>query len=254
MSAEAWPAAAPGPAEVHVWLAPLAVAASDLSALAASLSADERERAGRYRFERDRRFFAAGRGILRRLLGAYLGLPPAAIAFTTGPHGKPRLISGGPGDSLRFNLSHSGGLALIALARGREVGVDLERVRPIGDLPTLAGSCCSRTEARRLLALAEADRLPAFFRTWTRKEAYLKARGDGLSLPPEHVEVADCLGEAARLLHVVGAPGEEERWSLWGLTPAPDAVGAVAVEGRGCRLFCFRDIPSAGASLPAESP
>jgi 4'-phosphopantetheinyl transferase len=223
--------------EVHVWLAGLDVARQpdDL----APLSAEERRRAARFHFERDRRRFTAARSCLRRLLGAYLGVSPAAIAFGAGPQGKPHLAGPPAASGLRFNLSHAGDLALIAVTREREVGADVECIRPVADLARLAASCFSPAERAQLLALQPDDRLAAFFRGWTRKEAYLKARGIGLSCAPERVEVSVRADEPARLLGVPGGPCEAMRWSLWGLTPAPEAVGAVVVEGRGCRLTCL---------------
>lgn len=165
---------------VHVWRVSLATCPPDARAL---LSADERERAGRFHFARDRDRFTAARAALRRVLGDYLERAPDALTFAYSSHGKPSI------DGLAFNVSHSNELALIAVTRGREVGIDIEWHRPDVDLPSVARSSFSDTEQRALFALPPAEQLDAFYRIWTRKESYIKAHGDGLSLPLDSFSV-----------------------------------------------------------------
>jgi 4'-phosphopantetheinyl transferase len=208
--------------------------------LAASLSPDERDRAGAFVRERDRRHFTVGRGVLRAILSRYAGIPPKQVRFCYGPHGKPALDEAHGGQTLRFNLAHSHDLALYAVTRGREIGVDLEWVgRPVPDAATIAEHYFSAAERARLRALPELLRHEAFYNCWTRKEAYLKARGEGLSLPLDQFDVSLAPGEPAALLSSHGDPGEVVRWTLWALIPGPGYVAALAVEGGDWQLECW---------------
>jgi 4'-phosphopantetheinyl transferase len=159
--------------DVALYTVDLDHARHDQPSLLQSLSPDERARAARFRFERDRRRFVAGRGALREILGEALGRPPSSIAFAYGPQGKPRLAA----DEIQFNVSHSEGLGLIAVAGDRRVGVDIERVRAKGSGMDVAKRFFSRAEVATLRALPRGLRTEAFFACWTRKEAYIKARG-----------------------------------------------------------------------------
>jgi 4'-phosphopantetheinyl transferase len=165
---------------VHVWRVSLATCPGDARPL---LSADECERADRFHFARDRDRFVAARAALRRVLGGYLDCAPESLVFAYSAHGKPSV------DGLAFNVSHSNELALIAVTRGREVGVDIEWHRPDIDLPSVARSSFSLVEQRALFALPRAEQFAAFFRIWARKESYIKAHGDGLSLPLDSFSV-----------------------------------------------------------------
>ena len=229
-------ASAPGYArlaagEVHVWSAFL----DELPpARLAWLSADEKDRAARFYFEPDRNRFVAARALLRDLLGRYLGLDPAALVFGYGPRGKPSLAGG-----LRFNVSHSGGLALLAFSEDRELGVDVEQERPVPEAESIAERYFSPGEGRELGRQPAAERPQAFFRCWTRKEAFIKATGDGLSRPLGDFEVTLAPGEPARLLRVEGDPEEAGRWWLEGLEPAAGFAAALAVRGRPTRVACW---------------
>ncbi|HUP42520.1 MAG TPA: 4'-phosphopantetheinyl transferase, partial [Thermoanaerobaculia bacterium] len=154
-----WPAGAPSVApaagELQLWLADLDRPPVPLDRLAATLDPAERERAARFHFEVHRRRFTAGRGLLRRLLGELLGVAPEALVFAYGEKGKPRLVAGAA--ELRFNLSHSANGALLAVARGRELGVDLEAIRPMDDAEALVERFFHPAE-RRVFAGLEADR------------------------------------------------------------------------------------------------
>jgi 4'-phosphopantetheinyl transferase len=210
---------------VDVWL-------GDLDALGGRadltvLSEDERLRAGRFRFVQDRHRFAASRALLRRLLGRALGLAPGAIRFEYGAYGKPRLA--GDAGPLWFNLSHAGRWGLFAVSAG-EVGVDLESVRPLEDLDSLAGTVFSTGERAALSALPSPQRVQGFFNGWTRKEAYVKARGDGLSRALDGFDVTVAPGDPPRLLRVAGEPDEPARWALSSFEPLPGYVAAMCVE------------------------
>ena len=164
--------------EGRVWRLSLDRDASEFARLHAFLSDDERERAARFHFERDRNRFAAGRGQLREVLGELLEIPPSAVRFTYGPQGKPALAHE---TDLRFNLSHSQDLALLAVTQNQEVGVDLEFIRPDLDPLEVAPSVFSPDECAVLESLPEEERIPAFYGYWTRKEAFIKALGIGFT-------------------------------------------------------------------------
>jgi 4'-phosphopantetheinyl transferase len=232
------------PGEVHVWCAALDRPAGEVRALARLLSTDERDRAERFHFERDRARFVAGRATLRLILAGYTHAGPEGLVLRQGRQGKPALV-GEPGalaeaGALHFNVSHSEGVALYAFALGRQVGVDVEHVRPVDDAEQIAARFFSPAECAALAMLPPDARLQAFFTCWTRKEAYVKAIGEGLSRPLEGFAVSLAPGEAAALLHVEGDPDEARRWRLEALAPAQDYVGALAAEGHGWRLACWR--------------
>jgi 4'-phosphopantetheinyl transferase len=239
-----WELAPPRPAlpgdEVHVWRALLDAPAERVRRLLELLASDERERAARFHFERDRRRFTVARGVLRGILGGYLNTAPAALRFVYGAQGKPALAPEQDAGGLRFNVSHSEGVALFAFARGRELGVDVERVSPRVSCEEIAGHFFSPGEVARLRALPAELREAAFFDCWTRKEAYIKARGEGLSLPLDGFDVSLGPGEPAALVANRLDPAEVARWSLLALAPWPGFAAAVAVEGRGWRLKCWR--------------
>jgi 4'-phosphopantetheinyl transferase len=219
--------------EVHVWHVALEQPPECLRTLERLLAAEERRRADRFVFEKDRHHFIVGRGVLRLLLGGYRDTDPARVPFTYGFNGKPALADG---STLRFNLSHSGGLAAYAFTHGRELGIDVEQLRPLPDAEGIAERFFSRTEREALRALPGELKCHGFFNCWTRKEAYLKACGSGLARPLDEFDVTLRPGEPARLLHVVGQPDEVTRWSLCELTPPPGYVAALMVEGHGWRL------------------
>ncbi|MDQ6774342.1 MAG: 4'-phosphopantetheinyl transferase superfamily protein [Candidatus Dormibacteraeota bacterium] len=222
--------AAPAAGELHLWRAALDPTPDVLARLEASLTEDERARATRFRFPRDRARFAAGRGWLRELLAGYLDLAPEEIRIVAGTYGKPRLGAGPVW--LRFNASHSDGLAVFAVARNREVGVDVERIRPDFPIDEVAHHFYSAREQADLAALSEADRLRAAFAVWTRKEAYLKAVGTGLALSLDAFDVTVRPGDPVRLHGHGGGAAQARRWSLHTVDLGPDYAAAVSVEGR----------------------
>jgi 4'-phosphopantetheinyl transferase len=220
--------------EVHVWRVSLEGSGASDEPRLAVLSTAERDRATRFRFEADRARFVRSHAALRTILAAYMAAAPSELVFGEGRHGKPFLES--PTGALRFSLSHSGDLALVAVAGGREVGVDLERVRPVSDMAGIAARFFSPAEQQALEQVAPADRLRAFFATWVLKEAYLKGCGDGLLRQLSAFDVTIGGDEPARLLAARDRPGDEARWTLRCLDPGASYVAALAAEGAGWRL------------------
>ncbi|HZI78371.1 MAG TPA: 4'-phosphopantetheinyl transferase superfamily protein [Vicinamibacterales bacterium] len=214
--------------DASIWLADLDAADAGESALAI-LSEDERVRADRFVFDIHRRRFIACRAWLRTRLAERLGRPPASLRFEYGPVGKPSLFGGEP---LRFNVSHSDRHALVAMAEGAEIGVDIERLRPLSDMDALAARVFSTAEQAALGRVPADRRIDAFFAGWTRKEAYIKARGEGIGFLGA-IEVALSPGETPRLIRVAGQPEELQRWSLEAFTPVPGCAAAVCLEGPG---------------------
>jgi 4'-phosphopantetheinyl transferase len=226
--------------EVHVWRATLDQTPSQIQSFLRNLAADEQARAERFHFERDREHFIVARGVLRAILGGYLNRAPESLSFCYSSHGKPALAGESDGDTIRFSVSHSHGVALYAVTRGREVGIDLERIRSDVAVAEIAGRFFSRREVAMLRTLPTEVQRQAFFHCWTRKEAYIKARGEGLSLPLDQFDVSLAPGEPDAVPGTQPDPSEASRWSLQELTPGPSYVAALAVEGHGWRLACWQ--------------
>jgi 4'-phosphopantetheinyl transferase len=220
-----------GPGEVHVWSVRLDPPPDTVERLGRSLSSDEWERARRFRFERHQRQYVVGRGALRTLLAAYLGTGPELIRFTYGPRGKPFLAAPFEDSGLFFNLSNSDELALVGLVRGVEIGVDVEYLKRMPDCEVIAERFFSESERKVLRELPAERKEEAFFNCWTRKEAYLKAVGEGLAAPLDSFDVTLAPGDAPRMLTLKGDAGRAAPWFFRHLLPAPDYVGAVAIEG-----------------------
>ena len=219
--------------EVHLWHVSLRRPHVELARLDALLSGDERVRADRFRFARDRDRFVAARGLLRAILAGYLDRDPADLRFAYGPHGKPTLPA--PDAELRFNIAHAGEHALVAVGRGRELGIDLEAVRADLEFGELAATSLTASERDLLATVPPARRPECFASLWTRKEALAKAIGLGLALPFDRVDVAE-----------VGAPGSwigwespfpgGRGWSLRSLDAGRGFAAALAVEGDGVEV------------------
>lgn len=214
---------------VHVWRAPLDHPEALAARLAEGLSAQERERAARFRRPELAARFMAGRGIVRDVLARYLNARPAELRFAVAERGKPGLSA--PHRWLRFNASNSGGLTLVAVTAGREVGVDVEEIRSVPEALAIADRMLSERERAALRALPEEQRQDAFLHCWTRKEAYIKAVGGGLWTGLDGFDVAFSPGEEARLLAVRGSAEEAARWTLRSLDPGAGFVGALVAEG-----------------------
>jgi len=212
--------------EVHVWRASLELDAADLRCLEQTLRQEEHGRAKRFVSEGDRRDFVAARGILRTLLGKYLECTPESVQFWHGPRGKPAISSSSSTHPLRFNLSHSHGLVLIGIAQDHEVGVDVELIRGEVAGEAIASRYFSEKEFEELSELPAGMKAEGFFRCWTRKEAYIKARGEGLSIPLKSFSVS----LKARTQEVLQSPDHTE-WCLQSLDPEFGYAGALAAEG-----------------------
>lgn len=218
--------------QVHVWRADLDQTTAQIDGFLHTLSADERARAERFHFQRDRERFVVARGALRAILGLYLNRAPQCLSFRSSAHGKPALVLKDGEDPIRFNVSHSRGMALYAITYGRAVGIDLEYMRSDLEVEQIAERFFSRREIATLRALPASLRRYAFFLCWTRKEAYIKARGEGLSLPLDQFDVSLVPGETAALLDTRPDLDEALRWSLRELKPGLSGyAAALAVEG-----------------------
>ncbi|MEQ9552690.1 MAG: 4'-phosphopantetheinyl transferase superfamily protein [Coleofasciculus sp. G3-WIS-01] len=224
--------------QIHVWQADLNRSLAQIERFAQLLSPDEQQRASRFYFERDRNHFIAGRGILRTILSRYLNQPPNQIQFDYSSRGKPALATINPENTLGFNLSHSHGLALYALSPTLKLGIDLEYMRPMPDVQKLAQRFFTSREYAAIQTLSGDQQQIAFFNGWTRKEAYLKATGDGLAGLSE-IEVSLIPGESAKLLSIAGDSNAAAHWSVYPLTPAPDYVAAVAIPGQDWQIDCI---------------
>lgn len=229
-----------GPEEVHVWRAPLDLAEEDVRYLERTLAPDERERADRFHFERDRRRYVVAHGALRDVLSRYVGAEPGQLRFRHGSSGKPALTEVFGSGGIEFNLTHSNELALCAVARDRQIGVDLECVRSGFSEERIAEQFFSREEIEELRALPHELQKEAFFSCWTRKEAYLKAIGDGLLSPLDQFSVSLTPGEPAVLRKTADSLSEAARWSLQALMPGPGYAAALVVEGRPWKLACWQ--------------
>jgi 4'-phosphopantetheinyl transferase len=221
---------------VHVWRAHLDQSPSMVGRFQHSLSVDEQMRADRFCFRQDRERFIVARGLLRTVLGRYSDRAPEDLTFTYNHYGKPFIVSKAGAEAIRFNVSHSHGTALYAITRDREIGVDLELIRDGLEVEQIASSFFSRREVSILGALPAELRRRALFLCWTRKEAYIKARGEGLSLPLDQFEVSLIPGEPAALMSTQPDSGEAFRWTLQDLSFASGYAAAFAVEGRAFSL------------------
>ena len=226
------------PREVHVWQADLDVSPESLKWLAQTLSPDEQARAARFRLARDQHRFTTGRGLLRVILADYLGRDPRHVQFVYGSQGKPALADELGGRSFCFNLAHSASSVLIAVTRAREVGIDLEYIRPISDDWYFAAQVFSPRELAALKAMPVEAQQDGLIRCWVRKEAYLKARGTGLLASLPAISIIPTADGSSLMLDVEGVPEAGHAWSLHDLDAAPGFVAALAVEGHDWQFTC----------------
>ena len=211
--------------EVQVWGVWLSGSDASLAYYQSTLSPEELQRAERFRFEHLRHSYTRSRGSLRLLLAHYLGHPPNEIQLICRPKGKPILRDS---SQIDFNASHSGQMALYAFTMGCELGIDVEQLRKLDDAESIAARFFSTAEASELLSLTPEQRGPAFFRCWTRKEAYVKAVGDGLAIPLNRFQVTLLPGIPARFVHLASDMGTAADWTLDHLELAPGYLGALA--------------------------
>jgi 4'-phosphopantetheinyl transferase len=223
------------PGEIDIWRVALEVHDLRYRELELWLSQEERRRASRFVFDRDRSRFVACRGRLRAILARYLKGEPHRIEFRYGPQGKPSLNPAAD-PSFFFNLSHSQNLALIAVRRSGEVGVDVESLRPIEEAEAIARRYFTSREHAALAALPPEERIAAFFRCWTRKEAMLKATGEGIGVSLDAVEVTLGPQEPPRVVSIRGSGDSAETWRLYHVAPRDGFIGAVAAQGDAERI------------------
>jgi 4'-phosphopantetheinyl transferase len=228
--------------EVHVWHFSLELPASVFGALLVHLDDKEKERAARFKFPPPRNQFIASHAFLRTVLARYLQTDSRSLRFRTLAQGKPELIEG----NLSFNLSHTDGAAVVAISRSRPVGVDVERIRENFDPLELAERFFSREETEWLRAQPDDQRFGAFFSCWTAKEAYIKACGDGMSIPLSGFSVIPYSGQVELKLEIHGKPEESARWSMWQLDLGANLRSALAVEAKNLtvRVGAMVDIPT----------
>ncbi|WP_322030650.1 4'-phosphopantetheinyl transferase family protein [Paraburkholderia sp. J76] len=225
------PLTPPSAQEVHVWQWDIDACGSDFDRYWVLLCAQERERAGNFRFELHCRRYVAARGQLRQILGRYLARAPQTIALEYGPEGKPFCTSQPAEWTICFNLSHSESTAALAVSNGFEVGIDVEHVRPIEESMPL--QVLSAREREQFDALPATERQAVFFETWARKEASLKALGTGFVLPAEHFEFDLSIHGDTTPCLVGGEATEASRWRIRALPPGAPCAGAVAARRTG---------------------
>jgi len=226
--------------DVHVWRVNLNEPSSVVDSMLRVLTSDERNRANRFHFERDRDHFIVGRGTLRMLLGHYLKEKPGRIRIHYGPFGKPALVEECNNAGLRFNVSHSRGLALYGFALDFELGIDLEYVREDFATDDIAKRFFTPGEVEKLRTIQPHLRAEAFFTCWTRKEAFIKAVGKGLSLPLDEFEVSLAPDEPPAVLTVKDKMMDAARWSVRDLSPGPGFVAAIVIGGWARQLNCWQ--------------
>ncbi len=229
-----------GENQVDVWRIHLCREEREVQRYRSVLSSDEVERADRFHFEEHRQRFTTARAAMRQILSGYTGLPAGHFAFSYGANGKPELSGGRESSGIRFNLSHSADVGLLAVTRGLTVGVDVELINFEFAIDEIAERFFSTNEVRRLRALAPAQKTDAFFACWTRKEAYIKALGEGLSVPLDSFEVAFGPEVPPALLQVKVAPSEVARWTMYDIDAAQGYRAALVVEGKGHELRHLR--------------
>jgi 4'-phosphopantetheinyl transferase len=220
------------PGEIHVWRVDLEQPEEVVQQFRSTLEGHELDRADRFHFEKDRRAFTVSRGFLRSVLGRYLATKPEALRFSYGPYGKPAL------SSLKFNLSHSRGVGLVAVSETQELGVDVEYIRADFASEEIARRFFSPHEVAAFNALSSELRVAAFFRCWTRKEAYIKAIGRGLSQPLDGFDVTLAPEAPPALLRA--DEDDASRWSLSDIDVGSDYAAALVVEGQISNLRCWQ--------------
>ncbi len=222
--------------DIHLWWSKFAAESAGDDKFWALLSGAEHERADRFRFAVHRKRFVICRGMLRKLLSAYKGIPPDSLQFSYNRYGKPELQTPVAAEPLHFNVSHSDQTIVIALTRAAPLGVDVEYMRRKTDYRNIAKRFFATAEWEDLCNVPQALRRRAFYNCWTRKEAYIKALGSGLSTSLNSFVVTLRPEHAPRVVLVDGDPRQAKDWSLYHFNPDPDTVGALAIKHPNCRL------------------
>ena len=229
-----------GREEVHVWRASLEQPGPDIQALEQLLASDEQARAEQFRFQKDRLHYIIARGTLRSILGRYLGKDPHTLRFSYSTFGKPALVQNPDSNALFFNVTHSRGLALYGITRGYTIGIDIEYLDAGVSCEQIAARFFSPLEVNMLRAVPKELQHAAFFACWTRKEAYIKARGMGLSLDLKAFDVSLLPGDPTAILGSREEALDISHWSLYDISPGPGYIGALAVEGHPATVICFQ--------------
>jgi 4'-phosphopantetheinyl transferase len=231
--------------EIHIWFAVLDQPESEISCFIQTLSEDELIRARRFHFQKDRDWFIARHGILRIILGCYLGVKASELQFYHGKAGKPAISETFGKGTIHFNISHSDRVALFAFARSHEIGVDIERIRDIPELELIVEQFFSEREKSIYHALPQEKKRESFFNSWARKEAFIKAIGEGLSWPLDKVDVTPVPIEGHSLLAIEGDPRGVPDWSIQTLMLASEHAGAFAINRKNFTLRSFEWMNSA---------
>jgi 4'-phosphopantetheinyl transferase len=224
------------PTDIHVWKANLDISLSFQNNLWETLSEEEKSRANRLLFPHLRVRYIAARGILRRLLAQYLLIPATDIQFKYGKQGKPFLINF---PDFKFNLSHTGDLAVFAFATDMTLGIDIELINPKIDMKVIAPNFFSKNEVTALFKLPSKERPLAFFNCWTRKEAFIKAKGGGLSIPLDQFEVTLLPEDTPKILTIDWAPEEVINWSIFSFEVGENFVGALMTDGNASQVSYY---------------
>jgi len=225
--------------DVHLWRAKLDQSDECVKQLTQMLSVEEQRKSERFHFDKDTKYFIVTRGVLRTILSRYLRVEPNRLQFGYRSNGKPYLTEKLNGEEICFNLSRSHSLSLYAFTRSRQIGVDIEYIVPIKEADQIVARFFSSYERTMWQQLPKDKKQEAFFHCWTRKEAYIKARGEGLSLPLDQFDVSFAPGEPAALFVTSGASDESSRWLLRALQPGPGYVGALVVDSHDWGLKCW---------------
>jgi 4'-phosphopantetheinyl transferase len=225
---------------VHIWCASLNLPPTEISKKYALLSADEKRRAGKKMFPKDRNRFIVARGTLRNILSRYLHINPSQIKFSYTSQGKPYLTDSSNCEGLCFNLSHSHDMALYAFTLRKEVGVDLEYIRHDFEWSDIEGMFLSQREKSRLREISENTRYKKYYTYWTRKEAFLKSVGTGLATDPKDVDVIKQSGQSDWVMQPNQIIGSHRQWSLLDLDLGSGYAASLAVEGKDIKLKCWK--------------
>jgi len=226
--------------EIHIWSTFLDQPQHEVHALEKILSREEKIRAKNFHFERHRTRFIVGRGFLRTILGRYLGVKPGRLQLLHGKNGKPALAGTYADAGVSFNLSHSKGQALYAIILGWEIGVDIEYIHDFSEMESIADKILSASEKIAFRELPKQKKIKAFFKWWTRKEAFLKALGTGLAQSMDMIDISIFYGEETVGEKIEVSPDEISKWSIHDIEPVPGFAAAFAVEQKNWRLHCWQ--------------
>jgi 4'-phosphopantetheinyl transferase len=225
--------------EVHVWRVLLDVTTVEFESLLGFLSVDEMARVGRFHFERDQKRFIVARGVLRKILGRYLEKHPNDIRFEYNPHGKPALAPDSGKEKICFNLSHSGAIALYAITRDKKIGIDIEHIRHDMEEDLIARKFFSQGEIISLEKTDKNNRSELFFQYWTRKEAFVKATGEGVSFPMQQCDVSSITRNSLSPIILSGNNEERSCWHVRDLYPGEGYAAAIAIQGNDGDISCW---------------